>query len=231
MRLGQWLRRRTGPLDCFAQTHASGLVEVIEVLSASLVLFGGRRLTSSVAETDRTTFETHFEMEQAGFEPIEKDIAALTAPRIEEAQRAEPEFLRSAFRMASGFLCLYSQNCAHRYMKVDNAREFAHSLAASLCQRLAGRFGFNDDPQQVEKQIDDMFAQLCCDKFLDVEAFGRNDALGRLLNCLSLSANRKIQYGFMVGSMNQPIGCAAAVIRAAEAIDDSIKQCAQEMRW
>jgi hypothetical protein len=154
MRLGQWLRRRTGTPACFAQTYASGLVEVIEALSASLVLFGGRRVTSSVAETARTTFETHFEMEQCGFEPIEKDITTQTAPRIEEAQRAEPELLRSAFRVASGFLCLYSLNCAHRYMKVDNAREFANSLVASLCQRLAGRFGFNNDPQQVAKQID-----------------------------------------------------------------------------
>jgi hypothetical protein len=231
MTLGQWLRRKTDTPACFAQKYASGLVEVIEVLSASLVLFGGRRVTPSVAETDRTTFETHFEMEQSGFEPIEKDIATQTAPRIEEAQRAEPELLRSAFRVASGFLCHYSQNCAHRYMRAGNAREFANSLAASLCQRLAGRFGFNNDPQQVEKQIDDLFAQLCCDKFLDVEAFGRNDALGRLLNCLSLSDNREVQYGFIVGSMNQPIGCGSAVIGAAEAIDNSIRHCAEEMRW
>lgn len=116
-------------------------------------------------------------------------------------------------------------------MKVDNARKFTNSMTASLCQGVAGRFGFNEDPQQVAKTIDGMVTQLCCDKFLDVEAYGRNDALGRLLSCVSLSDSREIQYGFIVGSMKQQIGCAWAILRAAEAIDDSIGRCTKEMRW
>lgn len=229
MRPGQWLRRSAGPA-AFAQAYTSGLFEFIEYLSASLVLFAGRKALAGASPSDKVTFVNMVEMVGSGFEPIERDSAPVVS-RIQEAQMAEPELFRSSFRVATGFLYLYSQNCANRHMNVDNARKFTNSMTASLCQGVAGRFGFDDDPQQVAKMIDGMVPQLCCDKFLDAEAYGLNDALGRLVRCLSLSGSREIQYGFVVGSMKQQVGCAWAILGAAEAIDDSIGRCAKDMRW
>jgi len=60
----------TNPVE-FAHAYISGLVELIEYVTASIVAFSGKRRLVSKTNMGETLFESHFDMEVAGFEPLE----------------------------------------------------------------------------------------------------------------------------------------------------------------
>lgn len=233
MGLKQWLAKKTGKTPDLAQAHASGLVELIEHLAASLVVFSGKRAVVSRVKPGKTAFESHFEMEQAGFDPGEKkDIARLLAPNIEDLKKdIDPELACRAFRITTAFLCLYSQNAAHKYMKPKNAALFSEALFRFVSESSAGRFGFSSNPLQVANTIKEFFTAFGHVRLLNQQSFGDGDCLGVLLNYLSLSHNGSIEYGFVVGSKKQKLGCATAIIEVALRIDDSSKRAATDLQW
>jgi hypothetical protein len=55
---------------------------------------------------------------------------------------------------------------------------------------------------------------------LNVESFGSDDGLGVVLGQLRMSPDRQTQYGFVVGSGKQPLGCASHFVKVIAEIDD-----------
>lgn len=213
-----------------AHAYTSRLVGLIEYLAGALVAFSGRRVTSNNAGLAPKTFENHFELEMAGFQAFETDIAHLAGPNIEDLSRnADPELLHEAFKVATAFLFLYSQNVAHKHLQPENAREFSVALFRCVAERCAGRFGFSLEPHQAAAALEQLIPSLCCEKLLNLEAFGQGDGLGRLLDHLNTSLRGPNEYGFVVGSRNQPLGCATPMVKALKEIEDSGKTLARAL--
>ena len=130
----QWLARHTTKPSDFARAYTSGLIVFIDHFTASLLAFSGR--SEVFVEGAKTVFENTFDMEQAGFEPLTKDISIRIAPSIEELKAtADYDLLSRAFKSTTAFLCLYSENAAHRYMKPENATLFSTALYQFVAER------------------------------------------------------------------------------------------------
>jgi hypothetical protein len=214
MGLEQWLARKTTKPSNFAHAYSSGLVDLIEYLAGALVAFSGRREISSNTKLATKTFQNHFELEMAGFQPVQKGISNLIAPNIEALRRnAEPELLCEVFKATTAFLVLYSQNAAHKYLQPEHAREFSIVLLRSVAERCAGRFGFSSNPRQVEEALSGLVPSFRCEKLLNTESFGQEDGLGFLLDHLNTSLPDSTEYGFVVGSRTQRLGCATHMVR------------------
>jgi hypothetical protein len=228
----QWLAKHTSKPSDFARAYSSGLVELIEYLAASVAAFSGKKIHFKGDKINKTAFESHFEMEMAGFEPLEKRVGYLIAPSIEELKKiADYGLLYGAFKAATAFLCLYSENAAHRYMKPENAVLFSTALYHFVAERITDQLGFSSDPRQVANTINELLPSFRCDRTLNQQSFGDGDGLELLLNHLSLSNDGSIQYGFVVGSKKQTMGCAPAMLKAILEIDSSLKRVAQELHW
>ena len=229
----QWLARQTTKPSDFARAYTSGLIELIEHLAASLVAFSGKRaVLGKTTNIERTTFENHFEMEMAGFDPCDKTITGLIAPNIEDIRaEADAELLCNAFKTTTAFLYLYSENAAHKYMKSENAELFSIALIRSLAERSTGRFGFSSDPCQTAQTINELLPLFRCERLLNRYSFGKDDGFGLLINHLSFSRDGSTQYGFVVGSEKQSLGCATAMLKVVLEIDASLKRCSKDFHW
>lgn len=81
----QWVARHTTKPSDFARAYTSGLVELIDHLTASFIAFSGKRTApDEISKAERKFFENHFEMEMAGFLPFDKTIGGLIAPNLEK---------------------------------------------------------------------------------------------------------------------------------------------------
>jgi hypothetical protein len=216
-------------LSQYAQTYASGLEERAGFLASSLVAFSGKQPASETVADSKTVFETHFEMELAGFESARDDIVTLVAPSVSEM--ANESLFNSAYQIVVAFLCLYSANVAHKSMRPENAEEFSYALDFSIATMSAGRFGFHPEPRNVFEAIQELRPNFVCQKMLNTESIGRGDVLGTILNQLKMSPDRQTRYAFVVGSKTVSLSCAAHFVQVVSEINDHIKRCAQEIGW
>jgi hypothetical protein len=227
-----WLARKTSSPTAFAQVFVSGLLEQIEVLTAAIVAFSGRKPLTAPADPSAAVFDSHFDLEQAGFECVTSDLAELMAPTIASVGvLVEQAFLFEAYRSVTAFLCLYSANSARKHVSAGSAAEFGIALAHCLAQRVAGSYGFSGNPPEVLKVLDGLGPAFVCHRLLNVDAFGREDGLGLLLCRLVAPPGSRTQYAFVAGSRTQPVGCAAAFVSAVQALDNSLAACAKEVGW
>jgi hypothetical protein len=223
--------KRVDKTSDFAHAYASFLIELANHLTASLIAFSGKRaVLTENQKTERTLFENHFEMEQAGFDPFELTISGLIAPSLDEIKATvEPDFLYNTFKNTTAFVCLVSENASHRYMKRENAVLFSSALYYFVAERSAGRFGFSSDASEVVSAINELFFSFRCDKLLNAESVGKNDGFGLLINNISLSQDGLTQYGFVAGSKKQHLGCATAMLKVMLEIDNCLKGCAKDL--
>ncbi len=216
-------------LSVYARAYASGLEQRAGFLASSLVAFSGKQPASETAADSKLVFETHFEMELAGFESVRDDVVSLAAPSVSEM--ANESLFNSAYQVVVAFLCLYSANAAHKSMRPENAEEFSYALDFSIATMSAGRFGFHPEPRNVFEAIQELRPNFVCQKMLNMESIGRDDVLGTILNQLRISPDRQTRYAFVVGSRTLSLGCAAHFVQVIGEISDYIKRCAQEVGW
>ena len=224
-----WLARRTTTPANFAQAFTKGLIDLVEYVTASVVLFGGTRQTSCKG-AKVGLFESSFDLEMAGFKGHEKDIAKLVAPSLEDLD-ADPHLLNATFRCTAAFLLLCTENAALRYFTPKHAAQFSLELYRSTAEHCAGRFGFDSNSQQVATVINEMLPSFRCDKLLNIECFGHEDGLGLLLDLINDCLDDSTECGFVVGSKKESMGCAAHVAKAASEIDKLLERCAHDLRW
>src|SRR5579872_7111045 len=140
-----------------------GLIEISETLAASFVAFSGKKPVRGAVATNDVTFETVFDMIDAGFEPsyglsAELSLTPLGAePALDEMRRQfDPAFIAAtaaqmrtdelfapAFRDATAFLCLYIDVCSRQTMTTEDADRFNNGLQSSIARLCAGQFGFD----------------------------------------------------------------------------------------
>jgi hypothetical protein len=224
--LKTWLARRTSSPATFAVAYSSGITELSAHFAAVLVAFSGHKKAYSSKQEARP-FEDHFDMEQSGYVPLTKDIADLTGgidPDI------NPKLFSRAFLIVSAFAILHSQSCAYRHMREDNAHSFSVALVPAMLKQIAP-YVSGSTRTGLEGELREVLSHLSCTKLLNKESFGRGDCLGKILEQLSVSEDRSAAYAFVVGSPEQPLGCAKEYVELVQAVDDSIRRCADEIRW
>jgi hypothetical protein len=224
-----WYARHTSSPSQYAAAYVSGLLELTGYLAASFVAFSGKQSRAEAVAAKEVIFESHFEMESAGFEPVTKDFVSLTEPSISEMSKEE--HFDAAYRDVTAFLCLCSENAALQSMKRENYEQFCRTLHLSLAGRCAGKFGFDPEPRNAFMTIQEFVPVFLCEKFLNPDCFGKQDGLGNLLNHVSSSLKGQTRYAFVVGSNQQPLGCASAFITVLTDIDENIGRCARDLRW
>lgn len=225
-----WLARHTTKPSYVARAYTSGLIELVEYLTASLIAFSGKK--AFIGKVERTAFENAFEMDMAGFEVFDDTITDMISPSIEEIKtKADRELLYNTFKATTAFLCLAAENAAHKYMKPENATLFSTALYSFVIERSAGRFGFSSDPRQVAKTINELLPLFRCERRLNRQSFGKDDSFGLLINHLSFSRDGWTKYGFVVGSEKQSFGCGTAMLKVVLEIDASLKRCATDLHW
>ena len=228
MGIKSWIARRFSSPSQYAETFASAVPDLGEYLAASFVAFSGSQEWDERAAPKDVMFETHFDMEQAGFSPGCKDIAVLVAPGANET--AGHPLFGLAYRHAISFICAYSDNVARGAMKPPNAEQFSRTIYSAVATRCAGHFGFEVEPRAALETITGLVPALVCKQMLNIQSFGTDDGLGNLLRHLNLSSGRT-RYAFVVGSQKQSLGCASAYLKVLTEITDGIERCAQEVGW
>jgi hypothetical protein len=68
-------------------------------------------------------------------------------------------------------------------------------------------------------------------RLLNKQTIGKDDVFGSLIKHISFLQGGSTQYGFVVGSEKQPLGCATAMLKVVIEIDDSLKRCAKDLNW
>ena len=228
MGLKAWITRNVSNPSQYADAYTSGLMDLTTYLAAAFVAFSGEQ-DADGRETHEVIFESHFDLEMAGFKGITKDILLLMEPDI-NAMARERLFI-PACRDSAAFLCLYSENSAHREMEPQNAERFTNALYTSMAKRCAGRFGFHPEPRYTFDAIQQTIQTFRSDTVLNQESFGTNDALGKVLRHLSVSPDGRTFYAFVVGSKTQALGCAALYVKVLTDITDNIRRCARDLHW
>jgi hypothetical protein len=224
--LKTWLARHTSSPAKFAVSYSSGIPEHSVHFAAVLVAFAGQR-KAYISNQEARPFESHFDMEQSGYESLTKDIADLVGGIDAEVN---PRLFGRAFLTVSAFALLHSQSCAYRYMHEGNAHRFSVALVPAMLKHIASRVS-SSMPTDLERELREVLTRLSCSKLLNQESFGRDDCLGRILEQLSVSEDRSTSYAFVVGSAEQPLGCAQAYLELVQAVDESIRRCANQIRW
>jgi len=166
-------------------------------------------------------------MEKSGYASLTKDIADLTGgfdPGV------NPKLFSRAFLIVSAFVILHSQSCAYRHMREGNAHGFSVALLPAMLKHIS-RYISSSTRTELESELREVLTHLSCAKLLNKESFGRGDCLGKILEHLSVSADRSTAYAFVVGSAEQPLGCAKAYLELVQAVDESIRRCADEIGW
>jgi len=116
-------------------------------------------------------------------------------------------------------------------MKRENANQFSSSLYYFISERVAGQYGFSSNRKTAAKEINKLIPSFRCEMLLNMQSFGTGDGLGLLLKRLTLSKDGTTQYGFVVGSEKQTMGCAAAMVKVITEIDNSLRRCSIDLRW
>ncbi len=213
----------------YADSFAPSLLALATNVAASFVGFSGETPADAGSERFEVVFEQSIEMILSGFKLFTQDVALLIKPNLREMGNGK--LVNAAYRDATAFLCLYSENVAVRSMKEDNAEQFANTLYSSVAKRCAGQYGLSSEPREVFDILQNLIQIFRSDTVLNEDSFGKNDALGNVLNHLKLSEDGLTRYAFLVGSKKQPLGCAAHYMATLTEISDKIKRCAHELHW
>ncbi len=226
------LAERTNDPSDFGIAVAAVLMDMVEHLAAGILVFGGARRNGGYADKSHPhPFHDFFEMEQAGFEPFTKDIAVLSVPTLKEAAAvADAEIIPRALRSTIAFLCVLSQGEARGLMRSENWKKFSEGLCTSVAERCAGRYGFHPEPQETWATIRALLSTFSRGRILNENESGHNDGLGMLLFHLAASEDGCTEYGFVTGSRNQPLGCAAHLVKVMVWIHDMIGLCAKDVK-
>ena len=223
--LKTWLARHTSSPGKFAASYSSGVTERSAHLASVLAAFAGRKKAYS-SQQEARPFDTHFDMEQSGYEPVTKDIAELIGGIDPDVN---PKLFGRAFLTVSAFVLLHSQSCAYRHMHEDDARRFSVALLPAMLKHM-GPYVSGSTRTALESELREVLTHLPCTKLLNKESFGRGDCLGKILEQLSVSEDRSTAYAFVVGSAEQPLGCAKEYVELVQTVDESIRRCAHEIR-
>lgn len=217
----QWLAKKTSNPAAYGRTIAPATVQLAEHLASGITNFAGVR--PGGGKSPPAFFETSFQLEQAGFEPV----GGLLPTSFEEMIASDPTLAAQAFRVGTAFVCLYATNSAHKYMKKENAEHFGAGFLQAVVHSLSGRPGFTADPG---RDLRTLFPVLRCNRLLNIKSPGQDDGLGVLLLQIALSESER-QYAFVVGSEKQKFGCLSNLIEVALAVDDSVKRVAHDLQW
>ena len=197
---------------------ARHLLELSDQLAASLVAFSGRESADQASSTQRVAFESTIDMIVNGFEPTYGGLTTiLTLDRPEEpayTRLRKDRLFDPAFRDSTAVLCLYMHGLARNTMNPTDADRFDSRLQSSVARLCAGQFGFDRDAPDVFETIQRLIHAFLSDTWINAQSPGKDDCLGKVLEDLSLSPDRRTRYAFVVGSQKQPTGCAARFIRA-----------------
>lgn len=225
MRFINWIARRTTKSSDFARDYASLLVVMIDHLTASLVAFSGKQsFTNKNQKAEENAFENTFDMHQAGFDSYDDTIGGRLAPNIEEIKEtAEVDLLNNTFKQTTAYLYLLSASTAYKYMKVENSDLFSAALLSFIAERCVNRFGFSSDPRQITDEINDLLPSFY--------AGGLLDSFALLIKHISVSQDGTVQYGFVVGSEKQKMGCLSIILKIAVDIDKLLKGSAKDFKW
>jgi hypothetical protein len=234
--LRKWLARFTSSPVGFAPVYAKRVLGMVQFLAASIVAFSGRRAVPHESDLDaknfKVTFNDHYEMEVLGFDVAEKDIARLVSPKISDfCDGPFAGLLSSLNPVLTTFLYSCSRHAAIRHFKAENAARFSEALFPAIVSLSVGSPGFSSDPKQVAFMIDSLGPLFNGKSVLNEASWGQGDALRCILDRACLSEDRETQFGFIVGSPKQRLGCAMALTEVLLAIDDRMKSCAATYRW
>ena len=165
----------------------------------------------------------------SGYHLVTQDVFDLTEPSATKFQTEE--LFPSAFRAATAFLSLYSDNEARKIMRPENAEIFVKSLHITVAKRSACQYGFHPEPRNTFAAIQSLIPTFLCHRVLNEASFGVDDRLGKILQHLSVSPDGKTRYAFEVGSKKQIVGCAAHYLKVLTNVDDNMQRCAKDLRW
>jgi hypothetical protein len=234
--LRKWLARFTSNPVAFAPVYAERVLGMTESLAASIVAFSGQRAVPHESDLDPETlkvaFDDHYDMEVLGFDVAERDIARLISPKVEDFRNGPFAGLVTRLTpVLTTFLYSCSRHAARRHFRAENARRFSEALFTAIVSLSVGRPGFSSDPRQVAFMIDSLGPLFNGKLVLNEQSWGQGDALRCILDQVCLSDDNETQFGFVVGSPKQKLGCAMALSEVLLAIDDLIKSCAIDYRW
>jgi hypothetical protein len=231
MGIKTWLTRNTQTPSDYAGVFSKGLEELIEHFAASLVLFSGSQPVQNGEGHHQVAFEDEFAMVMSGFRIVSQSQGLTDFIQPSPATLQEEKLFPSAYRAATAFLTMFSDNTASSKMGVENAELFGKSLHTAVAIRSAGKFGFDPEPRNTFATIQTLIPNLVAKKILNEASFGVDDGLGKILQHLSLSTDGKTRYAFLVGSKRNSFGCAAAYLKVLSSISDNIQRCAQDLHW
>jgi hypothetical protein len=223
-----WLAKNVSNPSQYADSYAAGVLELAAYLAAAFVVFSGEQAADGGPKPN-VVFGNTFEMQLSGFRVFTNDPFALLQPSASEAMKSP--LYAPAYRASVAFVCLYSENTSIGRMKPENAERFSNTLYSSVAVRCAGHYGFPAEPRDTFMIIQEVIQDFRSNKVLNDQSFGEGDALGKVLNHLSMSLDKRTSYAFVVGSNKQPAGCAAHYVKVLTEITDNIKRCAQDLRW
>jgi hypothetical protein len=229
MGLKSWLARTTQTPADYAVVYTKGLEELIDFLSASLVVFSGHQNLQEGDGPQQVVFEDSFEMVLSGYHLVTEDVTDLMEPSATKFQTEK--LFPSAYRASTAFLSLYSDNAARKNMRPENAELFVKSLHINVAKRTAGHHGFDPEPRNSFTAIQTLIPTFLCTRMLNEASFGVEDGLGNILQDISLSTDGKTRYAFLVGSKKQSLGCAAPYLKVLMNVNDNIQRCAKDLRW
>jgi hypothetical protein len=234
--LRKWLARFTSSPQEFAPIYAEKMSGMAQSLAASIVAFSGHMDILFDSDLDPEVFKVayndHFEMEALGFDVAEKDIASLASPEANDFRDGPfANLLVRLMPVLTTYLYSCSNHSARRHFKPENAQSFSKALFIAIVSLSAGRPGFNSEPREVASTIDSIGPLFNGKLVLTEESWGHGDALRCILDQVCTSDDETIQYGFVVGTPKQRLGCAMALLEVLGAIDDVIKSCATDYNW
>jgi hypothetical protein len=215
------------------QHCVQGLMEISDNLAASFVAFSGKKPVSGALATNDVTFETVFDMIHAGFEPSYGLSAELSLTPLGENEKLDEvrnqydpalidaiaiemrkdQLFDPAFRDATAFLCFYMNEFSRQTMTPEDGDRFNNRLQSRIANLCAGQLGFDREPRKVFDKLQELIHLFVSCHWVNVQAIGKDDCLGKILNHLSLSQDGQTRYAFGVGS-EKHVGCVFLFLRA-----------------
>jgi hypothetical protein len=227
MGLKPWLARNTQTPEHYVIPFVMSLSHLIDYLAASLVVFSGEQPATPDLPSKQVAFENSFEMQLLGFKLVSNDPIEALSP---DARKMQTERLfPAAYRAATAFLSLYSDNAARKNMRLENAEFFVEGLHIKVARENACQYGFDPEPRKTLEAIQALMPTFLCSRTLNEDSFGVDDGLGKILEHLSLSSDGKTRFAFVVGSQKQKLGCAVHYLKVLNEVNDKITRCAQEL--
>jgi len=222
------------------QECVQDLLELSEYLAASFVALSGEKSisVSEVSTQEDAAFETLEDMIRSGFMPRYGLSAQLSVtPPGEDAaldemrKQFDPAFINvtageirrdelfgPAFRVATAFLCFCVDHFSRTTMAPNDWDQFNNRFQSSVARFCAGRFGFDPEPRNAFKTIQELIPLFCSKEWINAQTPGKDDCLGKILNYLGHS-HGQTRYAFLVGSHERPRICAVYVHAVARMKD------------